>query len=95
MRINPASKCRDGVSTGGLWPEFVMPGQKTTPFVLQQVQISFFDERQKISFFLKSETLMFPLSLVQAPSRQWWLSLSSAAYPNTRTHDYLCDDLPN
>jgi hypothetical protein len=72
-----------------------MPGPKTTPFVLQQVKISFFDTRRKISFFLTSETLMFPLSLVQAPSYQWWLSLSSAAYPNTRTHDYLCDDLPN
>lgn len=95
MRINPASKSGDGVSTGGLWPEFVMPGQKPTPFVLQQVRISFFDERQTISFVLKSETLMFPLSLVQAPSRQWWLSLSSAVYPNTRTHDYLCEDLPN
>lgn len=95
IRITPASKSGNGVATGGLWPEFVSPGRRPTPFDLQQVRISFSDERQTISFVLKSETMMLPLSIVEAPSRQWWLSLSSAVYPNTRTHDYLCEDLPN
>lgn len=95
MRITPASKSGNGVATGELWPEFVSPGRRRTPFDLQKVRISFFNEMQTISFVLKSETMMLPLSIVEAPSRQWWLSISSAVYPNTRTYNYLCEDLPN
>jgi hypothetical protein len=95
MQISPATKNGNGVATGGLWPELVMPGRRPIPFELQQVRILFYDQRQTISFVLKGDTFMLPLVLVEAPSHQWWLSISSAVYPNTRTHDYRCEDLLN
>jgi hypothetical protein len=95
MWITPASKNGNGVATGGLWPDFVSPSRRPTHFELEKVSITFSSERQTISFVLKSDMMVVPLSIVEAPSRQWWLSLSSAVYPNTRTHDYLCEDIPS
>jgi hypothetical protein len=64
------------------------------PTQLELLDVRVFQEMQTISFTLKTDTLMIPLTLVKRTDKQWWLSISSADYPNTRTNDYSCEDLP-
>ncbi|UXN66000.1 hypothetical protein N8E89_22370 (plasmid) [Phyllobacterium sp. A18/5-2] len=93
LQITPENKGGTGSASGSFLPGRTLP--KPITLELQHVFIVVsYDGRQTVQFVARGARVAVPLTIVQTFERQWWLSISSGEYPTTRTHDYLCEDVP-